>query len=187
VRVPLYLTPLHPVPPALAGWASLLDLSGLSDELALDARRLLGRSSELSPQAQQAIGGAIVARVQAAVTPAPPPGVPGWLYLSTVLAERRRRAQIRYGIPDWGGQVPQQAPAPGYAPPGYTFGLPSGGSLTYGAPAYGSPSYGQPPSYGSTGYPPAPGYGYDGAGGGYATPPLGSATPPPSGFARPPA
>jgi uncharacterized RDD family membrane protein YckC len=84
-----------PMPPGLAGWAALLDLTGLDDELAFAARRFLGRSWELSPQAREAVGAQLVAAVRGVVTPAPPPGTPGWAYLSAVLAERTRRAYLR--------------------------------------------------------------------------------------------
>lgn len=80
-----------PMPPALASWAAELDLTGLSDDLAATARAFLGRT-ELTPAARSEIGDRIMAQVAATVGP-PPPGAPGWAYLSAVLAERRRRAQ----------------------------------------------------------------------------------------------
>ncbi len=84
------------MPPPLAGWASTLDLSGLSDELAESARSYLGRWASLTPTAQADLGGRIASAVAAVVAPAPPPNVPPWAYLSAVLAERRRRAG--YGV-----------------------------------------------------------------------------------------
>jgi hypothetical protein len=79
------------MPPALAAWAAELDLTGLPDDLAATARAFLGRN-ELTPAARTEVGDRIMARFAATVAP-PPPGTPGWAYLSAVLAERRRRAQ----------------------------------------------------------------------------------------------
>ncbi len=83
------------VPPPLLGWAALLDLTGLDDGLALRARQFLSRSHALSPQALDRLGRGLVDEVRAVVTPPPPPGTPGWAYLSAVLAERTRRAYAR--------------------------------------------------------------------------------------------
>ncbi|MGH8891170.1 MAG: RDD family protein [Acidothermaceae bacterium] len=87
--------PAITMPPPLAMWASTLDLSRMSDELALSCRQFLGRQYELHPTARDAMGNQLVAAVQATVTPPPPPGTPGWAYLSAVLAERRRREEWR--------------------------------------------------------------------------------------------
>jgi len=83
------------MPPPLAMWASTLDLSRMTDELALSCRHFLGRQYELHPSARDAMGNQLVAAVQAVVTPPPPPGTPGWAYLSAILAERRRREEWR--------------------------------------------------------------------------------------------
>jgi uncharacterized RDD family membrane protein YckC len=85
------------MPPPLAGWATGLDLSGLSDDLALQARQFLSRAGELTPAARDELGSRLVGAVAAAVQPAPPPGTPGWAVLSAVLAERRRREEQRLG------------------------------------------------------------------------------------------
>jgi uncharacterized RDD family membrane protein YckC len=103
------------MPPPLAGWATTLDLSRLPDDLALSARGYLMRFGELTPTAKEALGARLASAVAAVVTPEPPPGTPHWAYLSAVLAERRRRAELSA----WGA-----APPPGYAPvppaqPGY--------------------------------------------------------------------
>ncbi len=133
-RVAVRGGPVAYMPPQLAGWAYGLDLSGLSDELALSVRQFLSRSAQLTPQARDQLGGRLLAAVTAAVTPAPPPGAPGWAVLSAVLAERRRREELRLG------QRMAQA----------------GGPAGYGAPAYGPPA-GHPAYAGWSGYPPPPG------------------------------
>jgi uncharacterized RDD family membrane protein YckC len=83
------------VPAPLAGWVTQLDLTGLDDDLTGTVRGFLGRVHELSPEAKERIGADLVAQVRAVVTPAPPPGTPGWAYLSAVLAERTRRSYQR--------------------------------------------------------------------------------------------
>lgn len=103
------------MPPPLAGWAAGLDLSGLSDGVALQARQFLARSGELTPQARDDLGGRLVTAVTAAVTPPPPTGTPGWAVLSAVLAERRRREELRRGVgrpPTSTAATPRQTAAP---------------------------------------------------------------------------
>ena len=75
-RVPTQSVSVPPMPPALAGWAATLDLSRLTNELALSARSFLGRAHQLSPAAREYLGGQMVARVQAVVTPAASAGHP---------------------------------------------------------------------------------------------------------------
>lgn len=120
------------MPPPLAAWASTLDLSRLPDELALSVRTFLARSPSMTDAARAELGSRLAAAVSAVVTPEPPPGTPGWAYLSAVLAERRQRAQAQHGIAQSG---PYGGPA--YGPPGYA-------SPAFGAPAYDGPP--QPPS-----------------------------------------
>ncbi|MGI5245333.1 RDD family protein [Dactylosporangium sp. CA-139066] len=83
------------MPPQLAGWASLLDLTGLDDSLALAVRHFLARNRQIGEPARTALGQALASEVAACTTPPPPPGVPGWAYLAAVLAERHRRASHR--------------------------------------------------------------------------------------------
>lgn len=83
------------MPPPLAAWATTLDLSRLPDDLAQSARTFLSRSASMTPAAQADLGGKLTAAVAAVVTPAPPPGTPGWAYLTAVLVERRRRAEAQ--------------------------------------------------------------------------------------------
>jgi uncharacterized RDD family membrane protein YckC len=137
--VPALLGAAPTVPTPLAGWVTRLDLTGLDDELTGTVRGFLGRLHELSPEARERIGAELVAQVRAVVTPAPPPGTPGWAYLSAVLAERTRRSyqrlravsRARYGP----GEIPgipleyyprhllAQPPAP--PPPVTGYGYPS--------------------------------------------------------------
>lgn len=116
-RVAVRGGPVATMPPPLADWASQLDLSALTNELALSVRQFLARSTELTPQAREDLGGRLVRSVSAVITPPPPPGAPGWAVLSAVLAERRRREEARMGSPvdaaPWGS-------APSYDAPGLT-------------------------------------------------------------------
>ncbi len=109
------------MPAPLVAWASTLDLSGFSDALALQCRQFLGRLDQLSDEARERIGASLVAAVQSAVFPPPPPGTPGWAYVSAVLAERRRREEMRMGLAPFPGWPPPpgygNAPAPGLRPP----------------------------------------------------------------------
>lgn len=104
------------MPPPLAGWASALDLSRFNDTLALQCRQFLGRASQLSDEARERLGGSLVAAVQAAIVTPPPPGTPGWAYLSAVLAERRRREEMRLYPPTNTGNTgfPAYPPPPGF-------------------------------------------------------------------------
>ena len=94
-RVPRQSGPVALMPPPLAAWAASLDLLGLPDELALSVRTFLSRSSDLTEAARVDLGTRLTAAVLAVVTPAPPAGAPGWAFLSAVLAERRRREELR--------------------------------------------------------------------------------------------
>ena len=94
-RVPSRTTTPVSMPPPLTEWARLLDLSRFPDDLALSVRQFLARQHELRPEARTAMGNQLVAAVRSAVMPDPPPGTPGWAYLSAVLAERRRREEER--------------------------------------------------------------------------------------------
>ena len=95
VRVPQTGAYVPPMPPPLAGWATTLDLSRFSDTLALQSRQFLGRIGQLNPEARERLGASLVAAIGAVVAPAPPPGTPGWAYVTAVLAERRRREELR--------------------------------------------------------------------------------------------
>jgi uncharacterized RDD family membrane protein YckC len=115
VQERLPLPPARPVdmPPPLAGWASGIDLSRLSDDLALAARQFLTRAAQLDAPAREELGARLAAAVAAVVQPRPPPGTPAVAYLAAVLAERRRREDQRLRT---NGRAPGAA-APGDAQP----------------------------------------------------------------------
>ncbi|MFI6733925.1 RDD family protein [Nonomuraea sp. NPDC050451] len=102
------------MPPPLAAWAATLELSQLPDEVAQAARQYLSRWHDLSPQVQHEMGVRIATQVASFVSPAAPAGVPPHAYLSAILAERRRREQVRLAQRAANGRPPQ---AP-YAQPG---------------------------------------------------------------------
>ncbi|GIF48864.1 transporter [Asanoa ferruginea] len=83
------------MPPRLAGWAVTLDLTGVSDDLALAVRHFLARGRDLREPARSNLGRALAAELAAVTTPPAPPDVPGWAYLAAVVAERHRRARVR--------------------------------------------------------------------------------------------
>jgi uncharacterized RDD family membrane protein YckC len=107
------------MPPALAGWAAGLDLSGIDDGLALRMRHFLGRAPQLSPQVRVALEQQLAAEAAARIGQ-PPAGAPGWAVISAVLAERRRRAlgSSQPAPPPWPGHQPISgtAPPPAVAP-----------------------------------------------------------------------
>ena len=103
--------PPPPMPPGLESWARSLELSGLPDDLANAARHYLTRWYQLSPEIQHDMGVRIARQMATCVTPPPPPNVPPYAYLAAVLAERRRRAELRHN-----GQAPRP-PGPWPAPP----------------------------------------------------------------------
>ncbi|MTE11954.1 RDD family protein [Nocardia aurantiaca] len=79
-------------PPWLMGWARQLDLSGLSDELALATRQYLLRFRTLTPEVQDQLGRALVIAVCTSLRTPPLNGCPPLQILGAVLAERQRRA-----------------------------------------------------------------------------------------------
>ena len=119
-RVPSRVAPAPVVPLELAGWAGGLDLTGISDALALEIRQFLGRARQLSPAVRAEMGDRLLGQVTALVGPLPP-GMPPVTYLQTVLAERSRRETLRLssegGRPDKGGDRPPSPPAGPFAPP----------------------------------------------------------------------
>ncbi len=116
-RVPSKGSPLPQTPPELVPWARSLELTGLPDDLALQARALLTRSAQLTPEAREDLGGRLVTAVLARTSPPPPPGTPGWAVLAAVLAERTRRAQERLQGPPTAPPAAAPAAAPSAAAP----------------------------------------------------------------------
>jgi uncharacterized RDD family membrane protein YckC len=82
------------VPQQLYPWMASLDLSRLDDQLALCVRQFVVRAHEMTPPAQYSLGEDLRARIEAVTAPPPPPGTPTPWVLTTVLAERRRRAEL---------------------------------------------------------------------------------------------
>lgn len=128
-RTPAPDAPAATMPPQLASWAAGLELSGLSDEVALTARQYAARYHELAPQARHEMGSRIAAAMARGVAPPPPEGTPPEAYVFAVLAERRRRAAHSDGARS------------GHQPPAHPGGQP---------PRGGGP--GEPPSAGSGGF-----------------------------------
>ncbi|GAA4235855.1 hypothetical protein GCM10022254_44060 [Actinomadura meridiana] len=185
-RVPasVLFGPVAVMPPQLAWWARSLELSMLSDELAMTARQYLSRFWELLPEVRDSLGQRIAAQVVAVVSPPPPPGIRPEILLSAVLAERRHREEWRLaqrrarrmrrlGWTSWAPAMPMGgAPAPAMAGPPMA-GPPMVGPPRQGPPAPppfspavpGRPQFLPPPNYGSGPYqnvlnaprPPAPG------------------------------
>ena len=125
------LEPPPVMPPALAWWASSLQLSGLRPETAQMARQFLSRETQLNPQVRDQMAHRIIAEVAAQISPPPPPGVPPRYVLAAVLAERHRRELMRLRPAQPAGPPPPmpQHPSPqappqvqpepgGFAPPG---------------------------------------------------------------------
>ncbi|MEV5408002.1 RDD family protein [Thermopolyspora sp. NPDC052614] len=108
--------PPPPMPPELAEWAGGLELSQLPDEVANTARQYLFRMHQLSPAVRQDMGARVAGQVAAYVSPPPPPNVPHAAYLAAVLAERRRRAEIRLAARNGTPAYPFASP-PGSRPP----------------------------------------------------------------------
>ena len=107
-RVPVRGGGVATMPPPLTSWAAGLELAGLPDGLALSVRSFVARSADLTDAAREDLGGRLVSAVSSVVTPPPPPGTPGWAYLAAVLAERRRREELRLAAP--GSSVPPAQP-----------------------------------------------------------------------------
>jgi uncharacterized RDD family membrane protein YckC len=85
--------PTTPAP--LVEWAATVDLTNVDDQLALAARHFLSRSRSFSEPHRSRLGEALARELLAKVSPAPPPGTPGWAYLAAIVGERHRRAAER--------------------------------------------------------------------------------------------
>jgi uncharacterized RDD family membrane protein YckC len=155
------------VPPPLAGWAAVLELSGLRDQTAEDAGSFLRRFRELTPAAAEELGRRIAAEVAAQVTPPPPQGTPPAALLAAVLAVRRQReferlrargmvAALGEPVAALGEPVPRPVPQP--VPPGWVTGqpqpVPPGRAPAWSPPERGpwqDPQPPTPPAEGGTG------------------------------------
>jgi uncharacterized RDD family membrane protein YckC len=91
-RAPETPAPTIVMPPPLTYWAAQLDLSGLTDDLALAIRQYLARYQNLRPEARDALGYNLAQEVAGRIGAPLAPDVPPWAYLMAVLAERRTRA-----------------------------------------------------------------------------------------------
>jgi len=124
------MSPPPAMPPALAWWASSLQLSGLSAGQAEVARQFLARASQLERGLRQQMAYRIAGDVVSHIAPPPPPGAPPELVLAAVLAERHRRelARLRPAPPagPWLTQPPArpQVPWPQQSPPSGGFSPP---------------------------------------------------------------
>jgi uncharacterized RDD family membrane protein YckC len=109
------------MPPAMAWWASSLQLSGLNSGQVEVARQFLSRAPQLDRQLRQQMAYRIAGDVVSCIAPPPPPGAPPELVLAAVLAERHRRelARLRPSMPPpgWAAPPPTAAPWP-QQPPG---------------------------------------------------------------------
>lgn len=152
-RVPTRTMAVVPMPPPLVQWAANLDLSRVSNDLALGIRAFFERSGELSPQARDQLGHSLTIAVVAAISPPPPPDAPAWAILAAVLAERRRRDEYRlyqqrqvaassWQQPSWQGQSP-----PGWGSGGPAISWQASTPPTGTPPAVGPPPPVSPPPY----------------------------------------
>ena len=119
VRRPAPWLPVPGMPPGLAGWAAVADLSAVDDRLALAVRQFVSRVPQLREPQRTRLERELTAELAARVTPAPPPGTPAGAFLTAVLAERRRRAEAQAAAGrSWSAELlpalsgTPQAPAP---------------------------------------------------------------------------
>lgn len=103
------------VAPPLAGWASVAELSGLSDRDAEAAGSFLRRYPDLRPQVRDELGRGLASAVAAQVSPPPPAGTPPEAYLAAVLAVRRAREFARLSAQRAAGQAGAWPAQPGLA------------------------------------------------------------------------
>ena len=94
-RVRLRLAPPPVMPAGLEGWARSADIATLPDGLAVSVRQFLGRAHTLTPAARAEVTHRLCAELLPHVAPPPPPGAHPELVLAAVLADRRRRDELR--------------------------------------------------------------------------------------------
>ena len=97
VRDRFHFPGVRPVsmPPMLAGWATGADIAPLPDGLALAVRQFLDRAPSLNAASRATLGDQLTTQVLSHTAPAPPPGHHPESVLAAVLAERRRRDEVR--------------------------------------------------------------------------------------------
>jgi uncharacterized RDD family membrane protein YckC len=83
------------MPYELAGWAQIADIGRIPDQLAVGVRQFLGRAGSMQLDARQSMGWAMAREVSAYVAPLPPAATHPEAFLAAVLAERRRRDEVR--------------------------------------------------------------------------------------------
>jgi uncharacterized RDD family membrane protein YckC len=145
VPVNVFLGPVAMMPPPLVPWARSLELAMLPDNVAMAARQYLTRFWELAPRVRDAMGDRLTSEILRYVSPPPPPGFRPELYLSAVLAERRRREEIRLAERTARRDLIARRGLPQAIPVG---GPPQYGPAPYGPPPYGPAPYGPPPAPG---------------------------------------
>ena len=114
-----YTAPSYTVPWALQAWAAGLDLSRVDDQLALAVRQFVMRANAFTPAAQRDLGEHLRRRLTEVMSPLPP-DLPTPVLLTTVLAERRRRAEAAAAhLPPGEGRGPLLPPVevPAAQPP----------------------------------------------------------------------
>ncbi|MBJ7339495.1 RDD family protein [Mycolicibacterium sp.] len=114
-RAPRLTAPV-PMPPALAWWASSLQLSALRPEQAELARQFLSRANQLEPVLRDQMAYRIYSDVVGQISPPPPPSAPPALVLAAVLAERHGREFARLSAAAGAGGRPPAPPMP-HGPP----------------------------------------------------------------------
>ena len=174
-RVPKSTAVPAEMPPHLAGWAGTLPVFRLPDTLALEARQVISRLSELEPEIGTSLSRQLAEEVLAALGTTAPGDSDPVSVLSAVLAERRNRELARAGI------SPQPG-APAWGPPG-AWGPPAPAPPAWGQPA---PAWGPPPASPAWGAPPPPAPAPSAPTPAAPAPPAPRVEPPPSGpFASP--
>jgi uncharacterized RDD family membrane protein YckC len=88
-------TPPPQMPYELAGWAQIADIGRIPDQLAVAARQFLGRAPTMQLQARSSMGWAMAGEISSYVAPLPAAATHPEVFLAAVLAERRRRDEIR--------------------------------------------------------------------------------------------
>jgi uncharacterized RDD family membrane protein YckC len=119
MRATMNTVPQFWVPPTLVPWAQSLDLTRLDDHLALGLRQFVTRAHAMSDAARYELGENFRTQVEAVIAPPPPGGLPTPLFLTTILAERRRRTEQTFQPFQFPQNQVGQPPSPyGYMPPG---------------------------------------------------------------------